>query len=152
MQIIGCDLGARRQTLAMLDTATGEVVNRTLPHEGNSVREFYSTLPGPGACRHRSDRIDEMVFAPDGRTWNGLVAGYRVREFSLPSETVGSQVATTSGHSAVIEQNGGQFPPAGLEGSNQVGCNGRYSRLDSAPDSLDVPAQRPRIQLRALFR
>jgi hypothetical protein len=47
MQIIGCDLHARQQTLAMLDTGTGEAVNRTLPHEGNSVREFYSTLPGP---------------------------------------------------------------------------------------------------------
>jgi hypothetical protein len=46
-QIIGCDLHARQQTLAMLDTATGEAVNRTLPHEGESVREFYSTLPGP---------------------------------------------------------------------------------------------------------
>jgi hypothetical protein len=33
--------------LAMLDTGTGEVVNRTLRHEGNSVREFYSALPGP---------------------------------------------------------------------------------------------------------
>jgi transposase len=47
MRIIGCDLHARQQTLAMLDTGTGEVVNRTLPHEGNSVREFYSKLPGP---------------------------------------------------------------------------------------------------------
>ena len=47
MQIIGCDFHARQQTLAMLDTGTGEVVNRTLTHEGNGVREFYSTLPGP---------------------------------------------------------------------------------------------------------
>ena len=46
MQIIGCDLHARQQTLAMFDTGTGEVVNRTLTHEGSSVREFYSTLPG----------------------------------------------------------------------------------------------------------
>src|SRR6202041_2166227 len=46
MQIIGCDLHARQQTLAMLDTGTGEVVNRTLTHEGSTVREFYSTLPG----------------------------------------------------------------------------------------------------------
>ena len=47
MRIIGCDLHARQQTVAMLDTATGEVVNRTLTHEGNNVREFYSTLPRP---------------------------------------------------------------------------------------------------------
>jgi hypothetical protein len=31
----------------MLDTMTGEVVNRTLMHEGNEVREFYSQLPRP---------------------------------------------------------------------------------------------------------
>ena len=47
MRIIGCDLHARQQTLAMLDTATGEVVNVTLTHEGSNVREFYSTLPRP---------------------------------------------------------------------------------------------------------
>jgi len=47
MQIIGCDLNARQQTLAMLDTDSGEVVNRTLLHEGDEVREFYSQLRQP---------------------------------------------------------------------------------------------------------
>src|SRR5580700_9941411 len=47
MRIIGCDLHARQQTLAMLDTTTGEVVNATLKHEDDNVREFYSTLPRP---------------------------------------------------------------------------------------------------------
>ena len=47
MRIIGCDLHARQQTLAMLDTTTGEVVKITLKHEGDSVREFYSRLPRP---------------------------------------------------------------------------------------------------------
>jgi hypothetical protein len=49
MRIIGCDLHARQQTLAMLDTATGEVVNETLAHEADRVREFYSRL-----CNKRS--------------------------------------------------------------------------------------------------
>ena len=44
---IGCDLHARQQTLAMLDTTTGEVVNLTLMHDGNNLREFYSQLPLP---------------------------------------------------------------------------------------------------------
>jgi len=44
MRIIGCDLHARQQTLAMLDTTTGEVVKITLEHEGDSVREFYSVF------------------------------------------------------------------------------------------------------------
>ena len=47
MRIIGCDLHARQQTLAMLDTTSGEVVEVTLQHEGDNVREFYSSLPGP---------------------------------------------------------------------------------------------------------
>ncbi len=42
---IGCDLHARQQTLAMLDTTTGDVVEVTLKHEGDNVREFYSSLP-----------------------------------------------------------------------------------------------------------
>src|ERR1700730_14385343 len=47
MRIIGCDLHTRQQTIAMLDTTTGEVVEKTLTHEGNNVREFYSKLPRP---------------------------------------------------------------------------------------------------------
>ena len=47
MRIIGCDLHARQQTLAMLDTTTGEVLEVTLKHEGDNVREFYSALPRP---------------------------------------------------------------------------------------------------------
>ena len=47
MQMIGCDLHTRQQTISMLDTATGEVVRMTLTHEGNHVREFYSALPCP---------------------------------------------------------------------------------------------------------
>lgn len=31
----------------MLDTVSGEVVNRALMHQGNEVREFYSQLPRP---------------------------------------------------------------------------------------------------------
>jgi transposase len=47
MRIIGCDLHTRQQTLAMLDTETGEIVKVTLTHEGKHVREFYSALPRP---------------------------------------------------------------------------------------------------------
>jgi hypothetical protein len=47
MRIIGCDLHARQQTIAMLDTDTGELEQKTLEHQGETVREFYSALPGP---------------------------------------------------------------------------------------------------------
>ena len=47
MRIIGCDLHAAQQTIAMLDGDTGEVVERTLTHDGETVREFYGSIPGP---------------------------------------------------------------------------------------------------------
>jgi hypothetical protein len=47
MKIVGCDLHAKQQTIAMVDTDTGELIERTLAHEGNGVREFYAALEGP---------------------------------------------------------------------------------------------------------
>jgi hypothetical protein len=47
MRIIGCDLHVRQQTLAMLDPASGEIVEQTLKHEGNPARAFYAALRGP---------------------------------------------------------------------------------------------------------
>jgi transposase len=47
MQMIGCDLHARQQTLAILDTETGVLEQRVLEHDGNNVRDFYRTLPRP---------------------------------------------------------------------------------------------------------
>ena len=47
MRIVGCDLHAAQQTIAMLDGETGELVERTLKHEGTAVRDFYAALPRP---------------------------------------------------------------------------------------------------------
>ena len=47
MRIIGCDLHAAQQTIAMLDRDSGEVVERTVKHEGTAVRDFYAGLPPP---------------------------------------------------------------------------------------------------------
>jgi transposase len=48
MRIIECDLRARQQTLAILDTTTGEVEEKMLMPEGENVLEFCSPLPKPG--------------------------------------------------------------------------------------------------------
>jgi transposase len=45
MRIIGVDLHTRQQTVAMLDTETGELIKKTLKHDGDEVRKFYSALP-----------------------------------------------------------------------------------------------------------
>lgn len=37
MRIIGCDLHAKQQTIAMLDRDTGEISERTLTHDGTTV-------------------------------------------------------------------------------------------------------------------
>jgi len=47
MRYIGCDLHASQQSIAMLDGETGTVIEKTLKHEGESVREFYASIPGP---------------------------------------------------------------------------------------------------------
>jgi len=44
MMIIGCDLHTRTQQIAMLDTATGEVVERRLEHENGEAKRFYEGL------------------------------------------------------------------------------------------------------------
>src|ERR1700730_1137785 len=46
MKILGCDLHAKQQSIAMLDTETGELTEKTLSHKGNEVREFYAALEG----------------------------------------------------------------------------------------------------------
>jgi hypothetical protein len=47
MRMIGCDLHAAKQTIAMLDRETGEIVEHTLSHDGETVREFYAAIPTP---------------------------------------------------------------------------------------------------------
>jgi len=46
MMIIGCDLHTRYQQIAMVDTETGEFVERRLEHESGEARGFYAGLKG----------------------------------------------------------------------------------------------------------
>src|SRR5260370_1409773 len=47
MTFVGCDLHARTQQVAVLDTRTGELVEQELVHEGDAVERFYRALPPP---------------------------------------------------------------------------------------------------------
>jgi hypothetical protein len=50
MLIIGCDLHTRYQQIAMLDTETGEIVERRLEHENGEARAVYTVCrPEPGS-------------------------------------------------------------------------------------------------------
>ncbi len=44
MMIIGCDLHTRREQIAMLDSETGEVIERRLEHENGEAKRFYEGL------------------------------------------------------------------------------------------------------------
>jgi len=45
MLVIGCDFHTRFQQIAMVDTTTGEIVERRLEHETGEARQFYAALP-----------------------------------------------------------------------------------------------------------
>jgi transposase len=47
MKIIGCDFHTRQQQIAMLDTVTGELVERQLQHQNGEARRFYEQLAKP---------------------------------------------------------------------------------------------------------
>jgi transposase len=47
MMIIGCDFHSRFQQIAMLETETGELVERRLDHESGEARAFYEGLKEP---------------------------------------------------------------------------------------------------------
>jgi hypothetical protein len=54
MQIIGCDLHARQQTVAMLDTDSGELVEKTLEHDGEELNRLPASLEGSGSSKKSS--------------------------------------------------------------------------------------------------
>lgn len=47
MMLVGVDLHTREQSVAALDTTTGEVLQLRLRHEGDTVERFYAALPAP---------------------------------------------------------------------------------------------------------
>jgi len=47
MKMIGCDLHAAQQTLAILDSETGETYETVVRHEDDRVRTFYASLAPP---------------------------------------------------------------------------------------------------------
>jgi hypothetical protein len=46
MLIIGCDFHTRYQQIAMLEEATGELIERRLDHQSGEAQEFYRNLQG----------------------------------------------------------------------------------------------------------
>jgi hypothetical protein len=59
MKILGCDLHAKQQTIAMVDTEPGEITEKTLSHEGNEVREFYADYMA--MFRQQSSKVRQLL-------------------------------------------------------------------------------------------
>ena len=84
MKIIGCDFHPSYQHIAMLDVATGEIVERRLEHEGGEVRSFYAGLRGERvligmeACGN-SEWFEEMLAEMGHELWLGDAAQIRAR-------------------------------------------------------------------------
>src|SRR3974377_339561 len=81
MKIVGCDLHTRYQQIAMLDTETGELIERRLEHANGEARAFYAGLQGPvrvGIKATRHTRWFERLLAEWGHElWIGDAAQIR---------------------------------------------------------------------------
>jgi hypothetical protein len=62
----------------MLNTETGELIEKTVEHDGHEVRKFYSTLPGQVPGGDRSYRVDALVLEIDGGPVDRLPGGSSV--------------------------------------------------------------------------
>ena len=90
MKIVGCDLHARQQAIARVDTETGEFAEKTLSHEGNAVREFHVALGGrvvvgieaTGAMQTIPSGAYKASFRPRRITVDVLLSGGSRRTFS----------------------------------------------------------------------
>jgi len=84
MIIIGCDLHSRFQQIAMLDTETGEMVERRLEHETGEARAFYAALPIPARVGIEATgyaRWFERMLAEQGQElWVGNAAAIRAAQ------------------------------------------------------------------------
>ena len=82
--IIGCDFHPSYQQLALLDTQTGEVVEKSLTHENlEEVRAFYAGLPGPARvgieASGQSQWFERLLAELGHELWLGDAAKIRAR-------------------------------------------------------------------------
>src|SRR6202048_3294439 len=82
MKIIGCDFHPGYQQIAMLDSVTGEMVEKALSHERKEeVRAFYAGLEGPVRvgieASGQSQWFEQMLTELGHEVWIGDAAKIR---------------------------------------------------------------------------
>ncbi len=80
MRIIGCDLRARQQVLAMPDSTTEARAEVALRHEGGTMQEFLFLASTPAARENRSDGFDARDFKSqvelEANAWSAIRHGF----------------------------------------------------------------------------
>jgi transposase len=83
MKIIGCDFHSRFQQIAMLDTETGEFVERRLEHESGEAKTFYAALDSPARVGIEATGpvqwFERMLSKMGHELWVGDAAEIRAR-------------------------------------------------------------------------
>jgi transposase len=75
MTLVGVDLHTRDESVAVLDTASGELQERRIRHEGDDVERFYAGLPAPATVAIESTGYAIWFHALMRRLGHTLVVG-----------------------------------------------------------------------------
>lgn len=75
MTLVGVDLHTRDESVAVLDTATGDLQERRIRHEGDEVERFYQTLAAPATVAIESTGYAIWFHALMQRLGHTLVVG-----------------------------------------------------------------------------
>ncbi len=75
MTLVGVDLHSREQTVAVLDTTTGELEERRIRHDGDDVERFYAALPPPATVAIESTAYALWFHALVRRLGHTLLVG-----------------------------------------------------------------------------
>jgi len=113
MLTIGCDFHTRFQQIAMVDTTTGEMIERRLEHENGEAQKFYATLPGPARvgmeATINAQWFEKTLHANHHELWVGDPAEIRARwcESKKPTRAM---PYTSWIYSSRIDSRGSGFP------------------------------------------
>ena len=121
MKIIGCDFHPGYQQIAVLDLATGEMVEKALSHERKEeVRAFYAGLEGParvGIEASGQSQWFERMLAEVGGSRNFLFQDLQDFGGVAPGRLTHEQMDVL-GHNHVTDQR--EFPPDANTGAGST--------------------------------
>ena len=81
MHLIGCDFHTRFQQIAMVDSVTGEILNRRLDHGTGEAHRFYAALQAPARigmeATGRTQWFERLLAEQGHELWAGDAAQIR---------------------------------------------------------------------------